>query len=195
MIEPVLRKRQLRRQILAARGHLGPTELRDLGERLHRRLRELIAEERPDVVAAYLPTGAEPFSHMTVSLPAALRAEGCRQVLLPVWNIDDTLSWGRYERDEDLVLGRGGLLEPHGPALPGSELERAELVIVPALAVDRRGYRLGRGAGCYDRALRNARADIVAAVYDTELIPRLPIEVHDVVVSAAIAPSGIQRMQ
>ncbi|WP_019731575.1 5-formyltetrahydrofolate cyclo-ligase, partial [Mycobacterium avium] len=64
------------------------------------------------------------------------------------------------------------------------------LVLVPALAVDRRGVRLGRGRGFYDRSLgdRDPRARLVALVRDAELLDELPAEPHDVPMTHALTP-------
>ena len=102
-------------------------------------------------VCAYVPVGAEPGS--IEMLDILLRRSG--RVLLPVARTtrDDMplpLRWGEY-RPGALVRGPWGLLEPAEPVLPESALGEADLVIVPALAVDRRGVRLGRGRGFYDR--------------------------------------------
>jgi 5-formyltetrahydrofolate cyclo-ligase len=63
-------------------------------------------------------------------------------------------------------------------------------VVVPALAVDRRGVRLGRGGGSYDRALTRAAGLTVALLYDGETVEELPAEEHDVPVKAVVTPSG-----
>jgi 5-formyltetrahydrofolate cyclo-ligase len=66
------------------------------------------------------------------------------------------------------------------------------VVLVPALAVDRRGNRLGRGAGFYDRSLIYAapQARLVAVVRDEELVDELPADPHDVRMTHALTPSG-----
>jgi 5-formyltetrahydrofolate cyclo-ligase len=99
------------------------------------------------------------------------------------------LRWGEY-RPGRLVAGRFGLLEPAEPWLPASALADASLVLVPALAVDRRGVRLGRGRGFYDRSLvgRDPHADLVAVVRDEELVDELPCESHDVPMTHALTP-------
>ena len=81
-------------------------------------------------------------------------------MLLPVarTTADDSpvaLQWGEY-RPGQLVAARFGLLEPAGPWLPAAALGEASVVLVPALAVDRTGARLGRGRGFYDRTLVHA---------------------------------------
>src|SRR5271155_2421172 len=115
-------------------------------------------------------------------------------VLLPVARTagDGTplpLRWGQY-RPGELIRGRWGLLEPAEPWLPESALAEAGLVVVPALAVDRRGVRLGRGRGFYDRSLagRDPRARLIAMVRDDELIDELPAEPHDVAMTHVVTP-------
>ena len=123
----------------------------------------------------------------------ALHRTGVR-VLLPVAVTGDDgaplpLSWGEY-RPGELVAARFGLLEPAGRRLPAAALAEAGLVIVPALAVDRRGARLGRGAGFYDRSLplRDPAARLIAVVRDDELLDEVPAEPHDVRMTDALTP-------
>src|SRR3954471_723491 len=138
-------------------------------------------------LAAFVPDETEPgFGR----LPAAYTQLGAR-VLLPVTpDHGDELAWavdtGR------LAPGRDGLLEPVGPRLGPTAIGTAEVVVVPALAVDRGGIRLGRGGGYYDRALVHARADavLVAVLFDDELADELPAEEHDRRVTAVVTPSG-----
>ena len=86
-------------------------------------------------------------------------------------------------------------MEPVGPAL--SDLSSIDVVIVPALAVDRGGNRLGQGGGSYDRALSALSAFNVwsiAMIYGPELVSEnLPHESHDKKVSAAATPTIIVR--
>ena len=99
------------------------------------------------------------------------------------------LQWGEY-RPGGLVAARFGLREPAQPWLPADAIAAATVVLVPALAVDRAGVRLGRGAGFYDRSLPLAAptARLVAVVRDDELVDRLPAEPHDVRMTHALTP-------
>ena len=141
-------------------------------------------------VCAYVPVGTEPGSIEMLDL--LLMRSG--RVLLPVARstADDTplpLWWGEY-RPGGLIRGRWGLLEPPEPWLPESALAEASLVIVPALAVDLRGVRLGRGRGFYDRSLdcRNPQARLIAMVRDVEFVDELPADPHDVPMTHVITP-------
>src|SRR4051794_38133282 len=136
------------------------------------------------VVAGYVPTAEEP-GHGR--LPGALPG----RVLLPVVPARGReLCWAEYTGE--LTPGRFGLLEPPGPRLPGAALGRADVVLVPALAVAADGTRLGRGGGYYDRALAAARPDavLVAVVFDDELLETVPAEAHDRRVSAVLTPTA-----
>ncbi|MDP7705829.1 5-formyltetrahydrofolate cyclo-ligase [Mycobacterium sp. TY815] len=141
-------------------------------------------------VCAYVPVGSEP---CTVDMLNEL-LQFADRVLLPVARITHDeeplpLLWGRYCAGE-LITGLWGLKEPPEPWLPESALAEAELVLLPALAVDRRGTRLGRGSGFYDRSLgfRDPQSRLVAIVRDSELVDELPSEPHDVPMTHALTP-------
>jgi 5-formyltetrahydrofolate cyclo-ligase len=147
-----------------------------------------------ETVAAYVPVGSEPGS---VELLDTL-LQVCHRVLLPIARSSTDrmplpLRWAEYRRGE-LVRAPFGLLEPPDPWLPPSALADAGFVLVPALAVDRHGVRLGRGSGFYDRSLRFASpsARLIAVVRDNELVDDLPAEPHDVPMTHALTPrSGL----
>ena len=106
--------------------------------------------------------------------------------LLPVVLPDLDLDWAVH--DGRLAIARG-LSEPVGPRLGVAAISGCDLILVPALLVDRAGNRLGKGGGCYDRALRRTTGLTVALVNDDELVDALPREPHDVRVHAVITPS------
>ncbi len=147
-----------------------------------------LAADRPDWVAAYVPVGDEPGS---TAMLDALRAGGVR-VLLPVTGPPGPLEWAEYLGPDSLRPARWGLLEPTGARMPSAAIESAAIVLVPALAVDLRGVRLGRGAGYYDRTLPAARPDarLIAVVRDEELVDRLPEEPHDRRMGWALTAGG-----
>ena len=187
----VAAKSALRAQLLAARGAVPPTLHDSEARALSDRLQQLASTA--GTVCAYVPVGSEPGS---ITMLDALTHRGIR-VLLPVVRTggDDAplaLMWGEYRPMDGtaLVTARFGLLEPAEPWLPAEALAEADLILVPALAVDRRGVRLGRGAGFYDRSLllRRPQVPLVAMVRDAELLAELPAEPHDVPMTHALTP-------
>ncbi|PFG20497.1 5-formyltetrahydrofolate cyclo-ligase [Serinibacter salmoneus] len=152
------------------------------------------ALEPGDCVACYVSRTHEPGTGLMLD---SLREAGF-EVLVPVLGPGLDRGWARYSGPDCLQQRAPGRpLEPSGDALPAQELARARLLIVPALAVDPEGYRLGQGGGWYDRALLHADpgADVMAVVFDeevsTEPVPRLD---HDVRVGGVITPSGWWRI-
>lgn len=178
-------KAQHRAALLAARRAVSDQVRKAEAEALSS---HVTAVARPgDTVCAYVPVGAEPGSP---ELLDRLRDLGTR-VLLPVTRAGDpqALLWGEYTPG-NLHAGRFGLLEPDGPRLDTTAVAQASVVLVPALAVDRRGVRLGRGGGYYDRSLALCApgARLVAVVRDEELIEELPSETHDILMTHALTP-------
>lgn len=146
-------------------------------------------------VCAYLPFGSEPGS---LELLDALVTTGARVLLPVVPALPGALGWADYTGPSCLVAGRfRGLREPAGPPLAPEVLAAASLVLVPALAVDHRGVRLGRGAGFYDRSLPLAASgtELIAVVRDSEVVPALPSDPHDVRMTAVLTPGqGLRRL-
>ena len=188
-----LAKAALRRRLAAARSGLTDVERAVAGRQLRDAVLDLPEAQMAGTVAAYYSAGTEPD---TRGLVYALWKRGS-YVLLPLLLPDGDLDWASYEGPDSLAAGPRGLLEPterpRGPAAVSS----ADLVIVPALAVDRRGYRLGRGGGSYDRALARVGAPVptIALLYDGELLDEVPVAPHDLAVRLAARPGeGITRL-
>ena len=146
---------------------------------------------RAATVAAYVSVGTEPG---TGPLLEELAAAG-KRVLLPVLLPDGDLDWAVYGGPASLAPARLGLLEPVGPRLGPDAVTTADVVLVPALAVDRRGVRLGRGGGSYDRALGRVPVGtfVAAVLYDDELLDEVPRADHDRTVGAVVTPGGVIR--
>lgn len=180
-------KARLRGRLLAVRraAHPGPHAAR-LADRVLG-LPE-IAEAR--CVAAYVGMSGEPD---TGDLLSRLRARGVR-VLLPTLRADLDLDFREYTGT--LVPGAMGTREPPSAA-PAASLADADAVIIPALAVDRGGRRLGRGAGSYDRALARVPANVpvIAVLHDREVLERVPAEPHDRAVKIIVTPSRTLRCE
>jgi 5-formyltetrahydrofolate cyclo-ligase len=187
-----------RREFLAVRNRLTADDVREAAEALAGRALELPELARARTVAAYISVGSEPG---TLALLDALRARGVR-VLLPALLPDNDLDWGAYTGEGSLARvqhgGKMALFEPTGERLGPDAVAGADVVLLPGLAVDARGVRLGRGGGSYDRVLArlegaDARPALVVLLYDSEVVERVPYEAHDRPVHAVVTPSGVRR--
>ena len=174
-----LGKAELRREALLRRSRATTTLREAAGVALLRAVREL-GPARP---AAYVSLADEPST-------AGLLAELGRArvpVLLPVLLADGDLDWALH--DGPLAPGLRGTLQPTGALLGRDAIARCDLVVAPALGVDARGTRLGRGGGAYDRALARTSGYVLAALHDGELHAVLPREPHDRAVDGAVLPA------
>jgi len=182
----ILTKPEFRTRILAARRAVTAAERARETRSLQTKMAELSADA--GTVCGYVPVGTEPGAAPGGSVPMLDGLTGVR-VLVPIARTGLPMRWARY-RPGGLVAAPFGLREPPPPWLPPESIAEASLILVPALAVDRRGVRLGRGAGFYDRALALAdpAARLVAVVRDEELVDELPAEPHDVPMTHALTP-------
>lgn len=140
--------------------------------------------------ALFLPTPTEPdirllFTTVSRCLVPALVGEDGSRLSDPAWAQWDASSRGAPPRPLEIL----------GAPMRPEVLRQADIILLPALAVDEDGTRIGQGGGWYDRALKHARpgAPIVAVIFDDEWssqpLPRLP---HDVCVDAVVTPGGFR---
>lgn len=184
-------KAQLRKSLGSWRSqfavHLAenPAERSQLQHAFAGQLRELCQSVGAKRVACYLPFGGEPDTSEFIKWAMDARLE----LLLPVANPDNTLHWVVFDgvSTKESIFG---FAEPHGETV---ELEPIDLIVVPALAIDQSGNRLGKGKGYYDRALVSTAAPVVAVVYEHELLEALPAEAHDRRVDFAVTPGQTVR--
>jgi 5-formyltetrahydrofolate cyclo-ligase len=187
------RKGELRTSLLAARRALAAPPRAAAGRRLRDAVLDAPQAQMAGVVAAYVSVGSEPD---TRGLIFAMWKRGT-YVLLPLLQAGNDLDWASYEGPDSLVPGPRGLLHPAEPPRGPAAITSADLIIVPALAADRHGHRLGRGGGSYDRALARVGPAVlsIALLYDDELLDEVPAGRDDQPVRAVARPgTGITRL-
>jgi len=179
-------KARMRALAISARAALSADARREAGRLIRDALLSLPEVQMAGTVAVYYSIGSEPD---TRGLVFALWKRGT-YVLLPLLRPDGDLDWASYEGPESLVAGPKGLKEPGEAPRGAGAVASADVVLVPALAVDGQGNRLGRGGGSFDRALARVGPliPVIALLYDSELVERVPVEGHDTPVRAVVRP-------
>ncbi len=134
-------------------------------------------------VALFHPLSGE------VDLRQLWDCRGDRRIALPAVTGKD-LEF-RWVRDLcDLTKGAFGIMEPPADAEP-IDVATIEMILVPGLAFDRMGGRLGRGAGFYDRQLQSIpRERCVGVGFSLQMVPSVPREPHDVKLGAVVTEEG-----
>ncbi len=198
------RKGLLRAEIRARRSARSHAESLAVGAGLAVRLgsvagiADLVADPGSGCVAAYSSTGTEPG---TTAVRELLRISGVG-VLLPVIGLQRSLGWAWDEGKLEVSEQSHGIAQPVGEIVgvgaAGVLALGVRVLLVPALAVDRAGRRLGQGGGFYDRVLADlgsspgSRPVVCAVVHDDEVLdaPGVPVEPFDQRVDAVLTPSS-----
>jgi 5-formyltetrahydrofolate cyclo-ligase len=184
-------KAELRARIRATRGARAAEDRANARDELTGRLMAVCREAEAATVAAFLPTKSEP--PIDGFLEAA-HAAGLT-VLTPAARPDHTMQWILFEPHLPQTIGGWGvpeLVSSDDVAVDaGYQLSKADVIFVPAAAVDVQGTRLGWGQGFYDRALAGLTETVptYAVVFDDEVIDHLPREPHDQPVTGAVTPA------
>ncbi|HZZ71198.1 MAG TPA: 5-formyltetrahydrofolate cyclo-ligase [Pirellulales bacterium] len=149
--------------------------------------------ERAQTVLFYIDVRTEVRTRQ--ALPAAL-ASG-KTVVVPWCNDQGELELFRLTSMEELAIGMYKILEPKPELrnLPEHRVavQQLDLVMVPGVAFDRRGARMGHGKGYYDKLLEHARPDtpLVALAFECQLFPEIPVQEHDVFMDKIITEAEI----
>ncbi|BBL78785.1 5-formyltetrahydrofolate cyclo-ligase [Rubrobacter xylanophilus] len=184
-------KSGIRSEVLRRREALGGLLRGRLGEEILGRVRGLEEYRAAGVVLAYAGVGSE---LDTAGFLRGVIGSGRRLVLPRVNREERRLEL--YEVEDpgrDLVPGVWGIPEPDPERTRRVGFEEVEFVLVPGVAFDRRGGRLGHGAGYYDRLLGGARSlpPLVGAAFEVQIVECVPMEPHDVFVDLVVTERGV----
>lgn len=184
-----MHKEELRRQIRQMKRQFTPQQLEELSLPVIQRLRSRLADYQ--VVFAYYSL---PDEVCTRQLVDDLLAEG-KTVLLPKVVSEEAMEWCIYKGPQDLQEGSFRIMEPeenHGDRSLDSTLQRADqgtvaVILVPGMAFDAKGHRLGRGRGYYDRFLA-AYPHIykIGVCFDFQKVEEVPTDDFDIAVDEVI---------
>lgn len=168
------------------------TERENAALGITRNLEALTSDLGVDYIAAYLSTPNEPptrdFLHWACE-------RGIR-VLLPISRADGLLDWAPYDASDEAEDVQG-MPMPTSQILAPSAIDNVGLIIVPAATVDTSGMRMGWGQGYFDKTLGSMEKcpPVYAVIFDSELVDRVPSEVHDKRVDGVVTPTGITRFR
>ena len=177
-------KATIRIQMRTWRAAQDPDHLRAWSERVCLHLRSDERFTRARTIHSFWPM----IERGEVDLRPLLRSlqdEG-RTVWLPVVH-DQTLLHTRFAAGTTFQRASFGQEEPEGQR---EQSVNADVVLVPALAVDTRGHRVGYGGGFYDRFLQDQDALRIAIVYSAQILPSVPFEDHDQPLDAIVSEAG-----
>lgn len=183
------RKKALRAEALARRDRLDPRWRIEASLAMAETGAAAIAVDPGTVVSGFWPMRSEVDVR---PLMAALAARGAR-LCLPAILDRTTIVFRELVRGAPMIdMGFGTM----GPG-PEAEVLEPEILLVPLAAFDRRGHRIGYGAGYYDRAIARLKTKgkprLVGIAFDCQEVAEVPDEPHDVVIPEILTESGLRR--
>lgn len=168
-------KQSIRERLLAERRHLAPATCFSRSLLAQRRLLQTPEFQSAHTVGLYSPILNEVFTETLFEVARSLK----KRVLYP--RVDkNQLEFVVVEERNELAHGRFGVLEPTGQAICGAG--DIDFLVIPGVAFDLSGFRLGYGKGFYDRALAHwtGRGVLAGLCFDFQVLEKLPAESHDV---------------
>lgn len=178
----------LRMVLLGRRKKIDPRDRCIWNSDIARQLLRLPEYLAADTLLIYLSTPWE----VSTAIPIAHAIGTGKRVAVPRW-AGGRMEFCPFDDYRTMTPGRKGILQPTAEVDPILDLERS-ICIVPALAADKRGFRIGYGGGYYDRFLSSFGGYSAILSYDGTVVERLPNETHDLAVDSIITPSRVIRI-
>ncbi len=171
-------KSELRSQVRKLKKEQAAATLAAEAQQLCEKVLASVEWQMADTILLYHPLSDE----VDVRMLIAAGCQSGKRILLPVC-VGNDLELRRYEGDDALAVGAYGIQEPTGTVFPSEDYHRIQLALIPGMAFDRAGHRLGRGKGYYDRLLPQlSEARLVGICYSFQMMDAVPVNVHDVAV-------------
>lgn len=185
------RKRELRSTALRRRRSIDPKLLAVLSAKVEANLASLPEFRRASLVISY---AARPDEVQTRGIIEGALREGKKVAVVVTDARSKSLRFSEIESFDDLAPGTFGILEPRPDRVRPVSISDADVVLVPLVAWDEKGHRLGYGAGYFDRALAGAgRVAKVGLGLESQRVARIPESRHDVPLDVIVTERRIVR--
>ena len=182
-------KSELRKRIIGERSSLTEESVREMSEAICRNMTALPEYDRAEVILGYYSTRKEPVLDMLFK--AAITAG--KKVYLPKVMTKETMEFFRYESEADVAPGSYGIMEPVTEEMydPAESDGENILMIMPGVAFDEKGNRIGYGGGYYDRFLSKYKGTAAAVTFSAFLFDCVPHGKYDLQADFTVTEGGI----
>jgi 5-formyltetrahydrofolate cyclo-ligase len=182
-------KQEIRKQILQIRNALDPAQKERLSMAIQKHLLALPVYKNSHSIMVYLNTQHE----VQTMLIAEQTLEMGKRLIVPHCGSGEIIPCEITDLKKDLTIGTFGILEPCPECLQAVDPQEIELVLIPGVAFDAQGNRIGLGKGFYDRFLPKLKTEACLAglAYSFQIIESFEIEAHDQKVSLLISENGV----
>ncbi len=180
-------KKDIRKKLLEKRNSLSTYEILERSNRILEKLKKLEKFEKASTLACYISFGSEVYTHGLIK-----EYVGKKKVLVPVVSKEKKeIFLAHIKSWRELESGTYGILEPRKEFLRPVSYDEVEVIIVPGIAFDENGNRIGYGEGYFDKLLKKIHAVKIAIAYDFQILKKIPNEKHDVKIDVIITEKRI----
>jgi len=180
-------KERLRKEIKEKRRKHSKEENRKKSKEIKEKLFSLAEFKYAETVLFYISYDGEVFTHDMI-----LESFYNKNIIVPVSNTEDcSLTLSHLKSWEELSIGSYGILEPRIEKIRKTNIEDIDLIIVPGVAFDKKGNRMGHGKGYYDRLLEQTETTIIGLCFEFQIVEKTPTKSHDKAVDFIITESRI----
>lgn len=187
-------KQKLKSEIFEKRKSLSKEEVNLRSEKIKERLYSLAEFKKSKNILTYISFKNEVD---TINIIRGLLIKKEKNVLVPYVDKDKLIQISRINSFDDLEPKTFGILEPKEDKIKNFDINELDLVIVPGIAFDKNGHRIGYGYGYYDRLLGKLGKNTtkIGLCYDFQLIDKIPEEKHDVPMDIVITEERVIKVQ
>ena len=187
----IMNKEEIRRKILKKRLSLSSEDIRDKSQQVFLNLAETVEYINSQNIMFYVATRSEVQTEEVIKMSIKMGKNVFIPIILPeCLNLAPSRI---FDFDIELEKGKKGILEPKKEYYRLFPSENIDLIIVPGVAFDLSGNRIGRGFGYYDNFLRKVRssAKIVALAFEMQIVKKIPNDKNDIPVHKIITEKRI----
>jgi len=178
-----------RKQYLALRDALSSSVQASKSAKMSDRLMQLEEYRQANTIHAFISFGSEIDTRLIIENAWANN----KQVVCPVTDTKNKcLTHHQVFGWNDFTTGYAGILEPKA-GCPEIELAKLELILIPGMAFDAFGFRMGYGGGYYDRFLPQTNAVCIAPAFESQIIERVPHCMHDQQIDLLVSDKRVIR--
>jgi 5-formyltetrahydrofolate cyclo-ligase len=182
-------KEKLRKEIKEKRIKQTKEENRKKSKEIKEKLFSLKQYDDAKTILFYVSYNGEVYTHDMIK-----EAMQEKKIVVPISNKEkQTLDLSILESWDDLLIGSYQILEPKKGCVKKIIIDDINLIIVPGVAFDIKGNRMGHGKGYYDRLLEKGKAPIIGLCFEFQLVEKIPIEPHDKPVNILITEKRVIR--
>ena len=187
-------KQELRGSLLKKRENIPEEAKKKMDNKILTLFTSLISYRYSDTLLLYYPTKGEVDTRPLIR--SALKAG--KRVALPVCHeTGSVMEYYFIESEDDLEAGKYGIPAPKQSSrkFVKDDVNKSIIIVVPALAFDKEGYRLGYGKGYYDRYVNELSATSIGLVYSDFIMDKLPRGRFDISVDLLVSEKGVKLIE